>query len=331
MTTPHDTSVLNNTLKKLATPLVSLGIHLVVTLTALGFLFSWMYFGEAKIDIKLLPSLAQVEGLQKQLSEMNAKLEECHKNSQVVNLDPLNNHLNQLQNQIEALTKSQKITEEQLKKVSEINLVGPVADAKHTKLVQSAFVLKALMDRINHGQSYKSEILKLKALLIGEKSIEDSLRALEELSSFESKTLEMLISELESLKSQLDNDSKKNQPVFAAGSSTEFDSWYQWLFKSIKGLIKITRVEDDASSANNAQDKKILDAALLALHGKRLDSCIEILKPLSGSRVPLLETWMKNAEQTQRLRKNIELLKQNINSLLAINSETKISSDGEKQ
>ena len=331
MTTPHDTSVLNNTLKKLATPLVSLGIHLVVTLTALGFLFSWMYFGEAKIDIKLLPSLAQVEGLQKQLSEMNAKLEECHKNSQVVNLDPLNNHLNQLQNQIEALTKSQKITEEQLKKVSEINLVGPVADAKHTKLVQSAFVLKALMDRINHGQSYKSEILKLKALLIGEKNIEDSLRALEELSSFESKTLEMLISELESIKSQLESGSKKSQPVLVAESSAESDSWYQWVFNSIKGLIKITRVEDASNVASHEQDKKIFDAALLALHGKRLDNCLEILKPLAESRIPLLETWIKNAEQTQRLRKNIELLKQNINSLLAINSETKISSDGEKQ
>ena len=131
MTTPHDTSALNKILKKLSHPLVSLGIHLAVILISLGFLFSWMYFGEAKIDTKLLPSLAQVESLQKQLSEMNTKLEEYHKSSQVVNLEPLNNHLNQLQTQIEVLTKSQKITEEQLKKVSETNLSGPIADAAY--------------------------------------------------------------------------------------------------------------------------------------------------------------------------------------------------------
>ena len=236
-----------------------------------------------------------------------------------------------MQTQVEELTRSQKIADEQLKKISEIKLAGPIADAKYTRLMQSAFVLKALMDRVNHGQPYNNEILKLKDLLMGEKSVEDPLGVLEDLSSLETKTIEMLISDLESLKAQLQSDAKKDQPAFVTEPSTEFNSWYQELFKSIKGLIKVTRVEDSSHAANHEQDKKVLSVALLALQSKHLDNCLETLKPLAEAHSSLLESWMKNAEQTQRLRKNIDLLKQNINSLLAINSETKISNDGEKQ
>lgn len=328
MTTPQNTFPLSKILKKLSNPLVSLGLHFGITLIGLGLVLSWMYFDTKNVNIN---SAVQMEDLRKQLSEVNGKLEEYHKASrpEVVNLQPLNNQVNQLQSQIEALIKAQKNTEEQVKKISGINLAPPILDTIHTKLVQSSFVLKAIMDRVNHGQSYKDEVLILKSLLEGEKSVAEPLGILEELSSFETKTLEMLISELESIKSSVVSGVKQSQPV--NDNSTVSDSWFQWLFRSIKGLIKITRVEGAPHATNHEQEHKILDAALVALQSKRLDRCLEILKPLAGARTPLLDVWMTNASKTQRLRKNIDLLKQNINSLLAINSETKTTTSGEKQ